>query len=236
MHEHGPQRTDFGGDADASHGQESNKPFLSIGQGEAQRLELERHVTDFTATSAGTESRIGAKLRIAFTPDCTSWSTTSCAASAGVTRMAMSVGPSSGRWRCGAHPHERARSSGSRSCVDPCHRSPRHGSHAAGTPGTAPARPDAPAPTSTTRWFRLRPRILPQPSGELGHGVPEPALAEGAEEREVLAHLRRRGGARGGPARRRNGGRGPARRTARGIVDRGRAAARCSRKSSAYCE
>src|SRR5439155_432952 len=48
-------------------------------------------LTDFTITSGGTASWTGAKLRIAFTPDCTSSSTTCCAASAGVTTIAMSV-------------------------------------------------------------------------------------------------------------------------------------------------
>src|SRR3989475_6687348 len=127
MHEHGPQRADFGGDADAGHGAESNaargrrnaeqsgerriahdlpllfrvprSPFriphgsfyrfanakLSVSSSSAM-------LTDFTTTSAGTASRIGAKLRIALTPPWTSWSVTSCAASAGVTTIAMSVG------------------------------------------------------------------------------------------------------------------------------------------------
>jgi len=92
MHEHRPQRTDFGGDADVGHGRESNKSLLSMASAKLSVSSSSAMLTDFTATSAGTASRIGAKLRIAFTPDCTSWSTTSCAASAGVTRMAMSVG------------------------------------------------------------------------------------------------------------------------------------------------
>src|SRR3989475_9462238 len=48
-------------------------------------------LTDFTTTSAGTASWTGAKLRIAFTPAWTSWSATSCAASAGVTTIAISA-------------------------------------------------------------------------------------------------------------------------------------------------
>src|SRR5438034_1247563 len=58
--------------------------------------------TDFTATSPGTASCTGAKLRMAFTPARTSRSTTSCADSAGVTTMAMSLGSltrSASRWR-----------------------------------------------------------------------------------------------------------------------------------------
>src|SRR2546425_9387152 len=47
-------------------------------------------LTAFPATSLGTASCTGAKLRIAFTPARTSRSTTSCADSAGVTTMAMS--------------------------------------------------------------------------------------------------------------------------------------------------
>src|SRR2546430_16496240 len=52
----------------------------------------------------------------------------------------------------------------------------------------------------------LEPEDLPEPTRELGHGVAEPALAEGAEEREVLAHLRRRGGAAAGELGGGNGG------------------------------
>src|SRR5256886_5903540 len=62
MHQHGPQRTDFGSDAYATHRLASAK--LSVSSSSAM-------LTDFTATSAGTASRIGAKLRIALTPDWT---------------------------------------------------------------------------------------------------------------------------------------------------------------------
>src|SRR5207247_2035949 len=62
--------------------------------------------------------------------------------------------------------------------------------------GQRPA--DAPGAHQHDSIGPFEPQDLPQPTRELGHGVAEPALAEGAEEREVLAHLGRRGGAAAG--------------------------------------
>src|SRR2546430_12580557 len=61
-------------------------------------------------------------------------------------------------------------------------------------PGILGQRPaDAPGADQHDSIGPLEPQDLPQPTRELGHGVAEPALAEGAEEREVLAYLRQIG-------------------------------------------
>src|SRR5256884_9722679 len=74
-------------------------------------------------------------------------------------------------------------------------------------PGILGQRPaDPPGADEDDAIGALEPEDLPEPTRELGHGLPEPALAEVAEEREVLAHFRRRAGPPAGEPAGGNGG------------------------------